>query len=71
MNAEPQAIRSYRLMAHHLDQKLPMAGLEQAAGACGLQNSPPGSWETALFNRLQGCTLQSLQDALYRHKRLV
>ena len=56
MNIKPEQIRAYRLHAHHLDKKLPLTALETAAGACGLQNSPPGAWETALFNRIENCT---------------
>lgn len=71
MNIDFAQIRNYRLHAHHLDQKLPPAALTVAAGACGLQNSPPGAWETALFNRIEGCCLQSLRDALYQDKVLL
>lgn len=68
---EFEKIRAYRLKAHHLDEKLPYDGIEEAAGACGLQNSPPGAWETALFNRISGCTQAGLQDVLYREKKLL
>ena len=57
MKIETENIRSYRLKAHHLEKKLPLSGLADAAGACGVQNSPPGAWETAMFNRLEGCSL--------------
>lgn len=71
MNINHTQIRSYRLHAHHLDQKLPADHLITAASVCGLQNSPPGTWETAMFNRLKGCTPDLLQDALYRDKTLL
>lgn len=71
MNIELDQIRDYRLRAHHLDLKIPMDGLIHAAGACGLQNSPPGAWETAMLQRLEGCTLKKLNDALYRDKSLL
>ena len=61
----PEQIRAFRLRAHHLDRKLPPGALEAAASVCGFQNSPPGAWETALWNRVEGCTLQAAQDALY------
>ena len=64
-------IIAYRLHSHHLDTKSPMKDLTESAGACGLQNSPPGAWETALFNRLEGVSLLGLQDALYREKSVV
>ena len=65
LDIEPCRIRGHRLRAHHLDQKLPLSRLAEAAGACGLQNSPPGAWETAAFNRISTCTLQALENALY------
>lgn len=71
MNITTDQIQNYRLRVHHLDQKIPITDITDAAGACGLQNSPPGAWETALFNRLEGCTLSVLQDALYREKSLL
>jgi hypothetical protein len=64
-------IIAYRLHSHHLDTKVPAKDLTEAAGACGLQNSPPGAWETALFNRLEDVSLSGLQDALYREKSVV
>ncbi len=30
----------------------------------------PGAWETAMMNRLEGCTLPRLWDALYQEKSL-
>ena len=51
MECTASQARAHRLRAHHLDRKLPPATVEQAAGACGLQNSPPGAWGTALHNR--------------------
>lgn len=71
MKIETENIRSYRLKAHHLEKKLPLSGLADAAGACGVQNSPPGAWETAMFNRLEGCSLPILHDALYEKKILL
>lgn len=71
MDINAEKIRRYRLRAHHLDEKLRMDGILDAAGACGLQNTPPGAWETALFNRLDSCTLAALGDALYGEKTLL
>ena len=64
-------VRGYRLRAHHLDRRYPMEKLETVAGACGLINSPPGTWETAAFVRLEGCTLPALEQALYQDKTLL
>lgn len=71
MRVTAEQIRNYRLQAHHLDRKMPMNGVLDAAGACGLQNSPPGAWEAALFNRLDGCSMAALHDALCRKKTLL
>lgn len=71
MNLTFSQIRGFRLSAHHLDKKLPPSALIRAAGACGLQNSPPGAWETALFNRVEGCTLSLLHHSLYEEKTLL
>lgn len=71
MEFSSETIRRFRLHSHHLDQKLPFERLTEAAGACGLQNSPPGAWETAMFHRLEGCTLEGLKDALYAQKTLL
>lgn len=71
MEITTNQVRSYRLHVHHLDRKIPMGEISTAAGVCGLQNTPPGAWETSLFNRLDGCTLQALDDALYNKKTLL
>lgn len=71
MEFSAETIRLFRLHSHHLDRKLPFESILEAAGACGLQNSPPGAWETALFCRLESCTLNRLQEALYRDKSLL
>ena len=66
-----EQIRGCRLAAHHLERKMPAAEILTAAGACGLQNSPPGAWETALFQRLEHETLDMLHMALYEQKILM
>ncbi len=71
MDVTAEKIRSYRLRAHHLDHTLPMERMTEAAGVCGLQNSPPGAWETALWVRSAECTVERLQAALYREKTLL
>lgn len=70
MRVEATQIRGFRLRAHHLDRVGMSKDLQAVAGACGLQNSPPGAWETAAFNRSH-CTLAQLHDALYRQKNLL
>lgn len=71
MDIGVEQVRHYRLRGHHLDRKLPPKGLLAAAGACGVQNSPPGAWETALFNRVENCRLRDLRWALEEEKTLL
>lgn len=71
MELSARQIRAHRLRAHHLDQKYPFCELLAVAGSCGLQNSPPGAWETATFCRLKNCTLPQLHQALYQKKELL
>lgn len=71
MELSARQIRAHRLRAHHLDQKYPFGELLTVAGTCGLQNSPPGAWETAAFCRLKDCNLPQLHQALYQKKELL
>lgn len=64
-------IRSFRLRSHHLDSYYPMTMLKEAAGVCGFQNSPPGAWETAVFNRICGITKSQLETILYDDRSLI
>ena len=64
-------IRYFRLRHHHLDASQKEADILEAAGACGLQNTPPGSWETALYNRAPGVPLDRMRDLLSREKTLL
>lgn len=64
-------IRRFRLCRHHLDTCHQAEGVLEAAGACGLQNSPPGAWETALYNRVSSCLLEQIDYLLYSDKSLL
>ena len=67
----PEQILSHRLRVHHLDALLPKSRLVEAVGVCGMQNSPPGGWETAAFNRVADITSEELAEALYHNKELL
>lgn len=67
----PSQVRAFRLRAHHLDQPLPASRLEEAAAACGLQNSPPGAWENALYCRMEQPDLASWRQALEEDRTLL
>lgn len=71
MELTREQVLAYRWGAHHLAEKLPLSDLLAAAGACGLQNTPPGAAETALWNRVEGITLEQIQRALCQQKTLV
>ena len=66
-----EQIRSFRLHSHHLDAEYDRADVERLAGACGMQNTPPGAWETALYNRAPGYSAAEMEELLYREKLLV
>lgn len=71
--AEPsmEQIRNFRLQAHNLDVKRQMAETAEVVGACGMQNTPPGAWETALYNRVHGCGLTEMEHLLCSEKTLL
>lgn len=79
-----EQIRYFRLRSHHLDGSRLEADAADAGtaadaatdivklvGACGMQNTPPGAWETALFNRVPHCSLCDTDQLLYQDKSLI
>jgi len=66
-----EQIRSFRLHSHHLDRMYERSDIAEIAGACGLQNSPPGAWETALYNRVAGMSVEEMEALLYGKKILL
>lgn len=69
--ADGEQIRRFRLQSHHLDREYGEKEIKAAAGACGLQNSPPGAWKTALHNRIPGCSRERMEEMLYEEKSLL
>ncbi|MCE5291277.1 MAG: winged helix DNA-binding domain-containing protein [Nocardiaceae bacterium] len=61
---------AFRLRAHHLLARRPAADVGEVAGACGIQNSPPGSALLALNARVEGVT-PDLIDRLVDEKVLL
>lgn len=57
-----EEVRGHLLHAHHLDA--PADSFVAAAGVCGFQNSPPGTWLCAAFNRLADCCIEQLETQL-------
>lgn len=66
-----EQIRLFRLSAHHLNRRYGEESIHEIAGACGMQNTPPGAWETALFNRVSGCRLSDMGALLQTSKTLL
>lgn len=66
-----EQIRNFRLHSHHLDAFYTKEDLIAAAGACGMQNSPPGAWETALYNRIPSCSQEDMNLFLYQERCLL
>ncbi|WP_101722003.1 winged helix DNA-binding domain-containing protein [Eggerthella timonensis] len=64
-------VRRFRLRAHHLDRSYDVRDALALAGACGMQNTPPGAWEAALFNRAPTFRGKDAERLLYGEKSLV
>ncbi|UVI36050.1 winged helix DNA-binding domain-containing protein [Brevibacterium spongiae] len=70
-SATNDEIIAFRLSAHHLDERLDHNRLGEAAGACGIQNSPPGSALTALHARVENMSEAGFASAIAEDKSLV
>jgi hypothetical protein len=66
-----EQVRQFRLHAHHLDTWHHKADVEGVAGACGFQNSPPGAWESSLYNRIPGFKQEAMRQMLEAEKTLL
>lgn len=62
---------AFRLHSHHLTKRLGEDGMHDAAAACGIQNSPPGSGLLALNARVRDLTRDELGQAVADNKSLV
>lgn len=68
---EREQVLAFRLQGHALAQRLPAGSLLAAAGACGIQNTPPGSAALALHARVSDLTPGDLDRALAGEKTLL
>jgi hypothetical protein len=57
-------IRDFRVHVHHLAERVSRSRLFDIVGTIGMQNSPPGAWEQAVFNRVRGGTAAELRHVL-------
>lgn len=55
---------AFRIGSHHLDRRLKSGSLLEAAGSCGLQDSPPGSAVMALHARVADVDPDAIVDAM-------
>ena len=62
---------AFRLSAQHLTERSDREGLLDAAGACGVQNSPPGSALLALRARVRDLSREQVDRAVAGEKRLL
>ncbi|MFI6395436.1 winged helix DNA-binding domain-containing protein [Nonomuraea sp. NPDC050540] len=62
---------AFRLNAHHLTARLGANGLLDAAGRCGIQNSPPGSALLALHARVENLSPEQVTHAVAEEKSLL
>lgn len=61
----------FRLKSQHLLERQPGSALLDVAGACGVQNTPPGTAALALRARIVGLTAKAVDHALYEDKVLL
>ena len=66
-----EQVRQFRLHAHHLDKWYKKTDVDKIVGACGFQNSPPGTWESALYNRVSDYKLDDMDKILEVDKTLL
>jgi hypothetical protein len=62
---------AFRLHAQHLTERLGEQGLLDAAGLCGIQNSPPGSALLALHARVRNLSQARVDEAVAEDKSLL
>lgn len=71
VNPSVEQIRSFRLRSHHLDKVYAPRDAAAVVGACGMQNTPPGAWETSLRVRIPALDAACMARLLNEDKMLV
>ncbi|GAB3892064.1 winged helix DNA-binding domain-containing protein [Kibdelosporangium lantanae] len=64
-------VTAFRLNAHNLTERLGRKGLLEAAGRCGVQNSPPGSALLALHARVKNLSQDDVGKAIADDRSLL
>src|SRR5512146_269404 len=68
---DPDQALAFRLDGHYLASRSPPGSMLRAAGACGIQNTPPGSAALSLHARVEGLTPGDVERALDIDKTLM
>lgn len=71
MDLSHDQVRAYRLAVHHLRPAETPPSPREIAAVIGLQNSPPGAWEEAVFHRRPDLRSDDLQALLAQDKNLL
>jgi hypothetical protein len=71
VRARKSDVSAFRLNAHHLSDRQPTDYLREVAGACGVQNSPPGSALLALHARVEDVTRDRIDRVVAEEKTLL
>lgn len=70
-SADLHQVNAFRMAGHNLSARLPAGSLLDVAGACGAQNTPPGSALLSLHARVSGLTRGEFERALYGDRSLL
>lgn len=68
---ERERILWRRLSAQHLDRRYPRSSLKEVVGACGVQNTPPGSASISLIARIDEISPDDVRHHLEDDRTLV
>jgi hypothetical protein len=71
LDADRDRVLAFRLGGHNLASRQPPGSLLKAAGACGVQNTPPGSAALSLHARVNGLTPADVDLALEADRTLL
>jgi hypothetical protein len=70
-NVSKDDVIAFRHNAHHLNERLGENRMLDAAGQCGVQNSPPGSALLALHARVDNLSQEQMEEAVAEEKSLL
>lgn len=71
LSVTTEEVQWFRLFTQNLSKRLPASEYLKVSGACGLQNSPPGSAELSLLARLDNFNAQDFETAAYKEKTML